>query len=99
MIPKEQDMLEVIQDNLARGRKCLIYTIYSDIRDTTARLKRLLGQADIKVAVMKSTVKADQREDWVYSKLDEGCKVIICNLELVKTRLDLLDFPTIYFIH
>lgn len=96
--PKERDMIEVVQDNLARGRKCLVYTIYSDTRDTTARLKFLLQQENIKAAVMKSSVKADEREDWVNDQLDAGADVIICNPELVKTGLDLLQFPTIYFM-
>lgn len=95
---KEADMLEVVQDNLRRGRKCLVYTVYSDTRDTTGRLKTLLLRHGIKAAVMKASVKADEREDWVSDQLDNGVQVIICNPELVKTGLDLLAFPTIYFM-
>lgn len=47
---------------------------------------------------MRSSVKADEREDWVADRLDDGCEVIICNPELVKTGLDLLAFPSIYFM-
>lgn len=96
--PKEADMLEVVRDNLKRGRKCLVYTVYSDTRDTTSRLKTILQQHGIKAAVMKSSVKADEREDWVSDQLDNGVQVVICNPELVKTGLDLLAFPTIYFM-
>ncbi|KLT73757.1 helicase [Neisseria arctica] len=96
--PKEADMLQVVKENLARGRKCLVYTVYSDTRDTTARLKHLLKINGVKAAVMKASVKADEREDWVADRLTEGVQVIICNPELVKTGLDLLEFPTIYFM-
>ena len=96
--PKEADMLEVVQNSLARGNKCLVYTVYSDTRDTTGRLKKLLQQYGIKAAVMKASVKADEREDWVADRLEEGVQVVICNPELVKTGLDLLAFPTIYFM-
>lgn len=96
--PKEADMLEVVKENLAKGRKCLVYTVYSDTKDTTGRLKTLLANEGIKASVLKASVKADEREDWVLSQLDKGCEVLICNPELVKTGLDLLQFPTIYFM-
>ena len=96
--PKEADMLAVVQENLAEGRKCLVYSTYTDRRDTTARLHKLLQAAGIKAAVMRASVKADEREDWVADRLDDGCEVIICNPELVKTGLDLLAFPSIYFM-
>lgn len=96
--PKEADLLEVVRGSLKRGRRCLVYTVYSDTRDTTGRLKQLLQRHGIKAAVMKATVKADEREDWVVDRLEEGCQVVICNPELVKTGLDLLAFPTIYFM-
>ncbi|HGM1734215.1 TPA: helicase-related protein, partial [Neisseria gonorrhoeae] len=88
----------VVKDSLAKGRKCLVYTVYTDTRDTTGRLKEIFKRHGIKAAVMKATVKADQREDWVEDQLASGVQVVICNPELVKTGLDLLAFPTIYFL-
>ena len=96
--PKEEDMLAVVRQSLAQGRRCLVYSTYTDTRDTTTRLQRILTDAGIRAAVMRATVKADEREDWVAARLDDGCQVIICNPELVKTGLDLLAFPTIYFM-
>lgn len=96
--PKEQDMIDIVLDNLANGRKCLIYSVYSDTKDTTTRLKNLLKLNGVKAAVLKASVKADAREDWVAEKLDQGYQALICNPELVKTGLDLLEFPTIYFM-
>ncbi|WP_051940699.1 DEAD/DEAH box helicase [Stenoxybacter acetivorans] len=96
--PKEADVLAVVQDALAKNRRVLVYTVYSDTRDTTARLKHLFERHGIKAAVLRASVKADQREDWVSERLDEGCQVVISNPELVKTGLDLLQFPTIYFM-
>lgn len=96
--PKEADMLEVVQASLAKGKKCLVYTVYTDTRDTTGRLQRLLKAHGIRAAVMRASVKADEREDWVETQLEKGVQVVICNPELVKTGLDLLAFPTIYFM-
>lgn len=96
--PKEADMLELVQEQLAKGRRCLVYSTYTDSRDTTSRLQAILKRHGIHAAVMRASVKADAREDWVNDRLDEGCQVVICNPELVKTGLDLLAFPTIYFM-
>ncbi len=37
-------------------------------------------------------------EDWVADQVERGIDVLITNPELVKTGLDLLDFPTIVFL-
>ena len=96
--PKEQDVLDLAEEELSQGRRMLVYTVYSDTRDTTSRLKALFKARGIKASVLKATVKAEEREDWVADQLDKGMQVLIANPELVKTGLDLLEFPTIYFL-
>lgn len=39
-----------------------------------------------------------KREDWICDQVERGVDVIITNPELVKTGLDLLDFPCIVFM-
>ncbi|HGB3474522.1 TPA: helicase-related protein, partial [Salmonella enterica subsp. diarizonae serovar 61:l,v:z35] len=78
--------------------KVLAYSTYSGTRDTTSRLKALLTQAGLKVAVLRTSVSPEQREDWVAEQVDRGIDVIVTNPELVKTGLDLLEFPTIVFL-
>ena len=63
---------------------------YTDTPCTTGRLKEIFKRHGIKAAVMKATVKADQREDWVEDRLAEGVQVVICNPELVKTGFGLV---------
>jgi len=77
------------------GRKMLAYTVYSRTRHAMARLKRILEQAGLKVAVLRATVETPKREDWILDQVDRGIDVLITNPDLVKTGLDLLDFPTI----
>lgn len=96
--PKEEELLEICKQEKAQGRKVLVYSIYSGTRDTTSRLKAMLSQAGFKATVMRASVKADQREEWVADKVERGIDVLICNPELVKTGLDLLEFPTIVFM-
>ena len=43
-------------------------------------------------------VDAAQREDWVADQVERGIDVLVTNPELVKTGLDLLEFPTIVFM-
>jgi superfamily II DNA or RNA helicase len=96
--PKEREMIEICRQEKAQGRKTLVYTVYTGTRDTTSRLKALLEQEGFKTAVLRASVEASRREDWIAEQLDRGIDVLITNPELVKTGLDLLEFPTIVFL-
>ncbi|MCC4589642.1 DEAD/DEAH box helicase [Xanthomonas campestris pv. cannae] len=98
VMPKEQELIDICRREKDLGRKTLVYTTYTGKRDTTARLKRLLELEGFKVAVLRATVDASRREDWIAEQVDRGVDVILTNPELVKTGLDLLDFPTIVFM-
>ena len=95
---KEEEMLSLCRKEKARGRKVLVYTTYTGKWDTMARMKRLLEEEGFKVAVLRSSVGTDKREDWILNQVDRGIDVLITNPELVKTGLDLLDFPTIVYM-
>ena len=96
--PKEEKLLAICREEKARGRRVLAYSVYSGTRDTTLRLKNLLEQHGFKAAVLRASVDASKREDWVLDQVDRGVDVIITNPELVKTGLDMLEFPTIVFM-
>jgi SNF2 family DNA or RNA helicase len=96
--PKEDKLIELCADEKALGRKVLVYSVYTGTRDTTARLKALLEARGFKVGVLRATVDAAKREDWIADQVERGVDVVITNPELVKTGLDLLDFPTIVFM-
>ncbi|SUO96749.1 DUF2958 domain-containing protein [Suttonella ornithocola] len=94
---KEQDIIDVCREEKAQRRKVIVYTTYTERFDTATRLKTLLTEAGLKAAVLRSTVSSDAREDWISDQVEKGIDVLITNPELVKTGLDLLSFPTIYF--
>jgi hypothetical protein len=96
--PKERALIDLCVREKRRGRRVLAYTVYSGTRDTTARLKALLEASGVKTAVLKASVDASRREDWVAEQVDRGIDALVCNQELVKTGLDLLEFPTIAFM-
>ena len=96
--PKEKRLVELCLAEKSKGRKSLVYTTYTGTRDLTSRLRLILAQAGLKVAVLKSSEPPEKREDWVMDKVDKGFDIVLTNPELVKTGLDLLDFPTIIFL-
>lgn len=96
--PKELELLRLVKAARDQGRKVLLYTVYTGVRDTATRLTALLRAEGFKVAVLKSTVPTDKREDWVFDQVERGCDVLLTHPDLVKTGLDLLEFPTIVFM-
>lgn len=98
VMPKEARLIELAREQKRRGRRVLAYTVYTGTRDTSVRLKSLLTQAGLKVAVLRAEVEAAKREDWLLEQVDRGVDVLITNPELVKTGLDLYDFPTIAYL-
>jgi hypothetical protein len=98
VMPKERELIDICKQEQSLGRKTLVYSVYTGTRDTTSRLKVLLEKEGFKVAVLRASVDACRREDWIAEQLDRGIEVLITNPELVKTGLDLLEFPTIVFL-
>jgi SNF2 family DNA or RNA helicase len=98
LMPKERKLVNLCKEEKAKGRRVLVYSIYTGRRDTTARLKKHLQAAGLRTEVMRSTVDPAQREDWILEKVDRGIDVLICHPDLVKTGLDLIEFPTIVYM-
>ncbi len=94
---KEAALLADIQAELKEGRRVQVFATFTGKHDVTGRLKTVLEREGLRVAVMRSTVATDAREQWYAARLAEGVQVVICHPRLVETGLDLLDFPTIYF--
>lgn len=96
--PKEADLIQICREEREARRRVMVFTTYTGGHDTATRLANLLKQAGLKAAVLRSNVDSDAREDWIAERVEQGIDVLICNPELVKTGLDLLAFPTLYFM-
>ena len=94
---KERRLLEEVKAELARGRRCQIYAVYTQKRDVTRRLERILSNEGIRVAVLTTEVPPESREGWYDRQTRSGVQAVICHPKLVQTGLDLIDFPTILF--
>lgn len=96
-IGPECRLLNEVQMELSRNRRCQIYVEYTNEHDVRARLAAVLEKHGIRVAILPSSVATDKREEWYASRLAEGVQVVICHPRLVATGLDLLAFPTMIF--
>ena len=97
MYAKEEALLADIRSEIVEGRRVQVFATFTGKHDVTGRLKTVLEREGLRVAVLRSTVATDVREQWYASRLAEGVQVVICHPRLVETGLDLLEFPTIYF--
>lgn len=98
---KEKELQKIIETELAQGRKCLVFTTYTNKRDCLPRLEWVTGQVPgARVQVIRSTtISTRKREAYVKEKLNhEGKNVLICHPELVETGLDLLECPTVIWM-
>src|SRR5579864_4406265 len=94
---KERKLIEEIKQELAEGRRCQVFAVYTQKHDVTARLQRILSNEGIRTAVLRASVDTSKREAWYARQVKDGVQVVICHPKLVETGLDLLDFPTIIF--
>ena len=94
---KERRLVDEIKKELAEGRRCQVYAVYTQKHDVTRRLERILTGEGIRTAVLRSNVDTSKREAWYARQIKQGIQVVISHPKLVETGLDLLDFPTIIF--
>jgi hypothetical protein len=86
-----------VKSELARGRRCQIYAVYTQKRDVTRRLERILTNEGVRVAILTTEVPPEAREAWYERQLRAGVQAVLCHPKLVQTGLDLIEFPTILF--
>ncbi len=94
---KERALIADVKEELRQGRRCQVYATYTGEKDVTLRLETVLRREGIRVAILRSSVPTDKREDWYDRQLKAGVEVVVCHPKLVETGLDLLAFPTLYF--
>ena len=95
---KERRLIEEIKSELANGRNVQVFAVYTQKRDVTRRLQELMRKEGIRAEVLTVDTPPEQREAWYERQLRNGMQVCICHPKLVQTGLDLLPFPTIFFV-
>lgn len=95
-LPKELELINTVTEEKAQGRKVLCYLTFTGKRDIRPRLQSILEERRFRVAVLDASVEPKKREAWVQSHCQD-VDVLLVNADLIKTGLDLYDFPTIIF--
>ena len=96
LLPKEEEFVNLVKAEKAAGRKVLCYLTFTNSRDMRPRLQKVLEAKKLRVGILDVSVEPKKREAWI-QKNAQDIDVLLCNAELVKTGLDLYDFPTIVF--
>jgi hypothetical protein len=94
---KERALITEVKAQLARGRKCQVFAVYTNKHDVIERLEGLFRNEGIRAATLRASVPTHKREAWYREQIRRGIDVAICHPKIVETGLDLLDFPTILF--
>jgi len=99
LLPKEEKLLEILSNEVAEGRKCLVCLEHTGTRDLIPDLVERMEQRGLRPFVLRAnTVSTEKREAWVKAKVGSGeYDVMVTNPNLIKTGLDLIEFPTIVF--
>ncbi|MBU6482543.1 MAG: hypothetical protein KGS09_18625, partial [Nitrospirae bacterium] len=95
LLPKEQDLIELVKQERAGGRRVLVYCTHTQTRDITKRLEQILQGAGLRSAILPATTAPERRMQWIDDRTAQGLDVLITNPRLVSTGLDLVDYPTL----
>ncbi len=95
---KEREMVRIVKENLAEDRGCIIHCFYTDKFGVHLRLKKVLEDFSIEnVAIMNPSIKQEERMAWLEEQNEKGVKVIITNMRLISTGLDIIPWSTNIF--
>jgi hypothetical protein len=95
--PKERRLIELVKAEVNAGRRCHSYAVYTQKRDVTRRLERILAQQGLRVAVLTADVPPEKREAWFNKRLQERVQVTISHPKLIETGIDLLSHNCLIF--
>ncbi|MCC6602212.1 MAG: hypothetical protein IT327_03320 [Anaerolineae bacterium] len=94
--PKEEQIIELCQQEKAQGRRVLLLCQQTDTLDIQPEWKAMLEAAGLKAAILRAA--PNKREEWVEKQVKAGVDVIITHPRKVETGIDLLDFPAIVWM-
>ncbi|WP_163338783.1 DEAD/DEAH box helicase [Desulfopila sp. IMCC35008] len=99
LLPKEEHLIKILQAEKQEGRKTAVFLEHTGTRDLLPTLTEKLTKHGISPLVLRSqAVKPEHREEWLKVQTATGLyDCLLANPNLVKTGLDLLEFPTIVF--
>ena len=94
--PKEAAILNLIKEELAQNRKCLLMLGQTNTLNIQPQWKAFFSQHNISSAILKGSPAV--REAWLRRQEEKGTQVIISHPKKVETGLDILGYPTIIWM-
>ena len=73
-IAKERRLIEEIKKELAEGRRCQVFAVYTQKHDVTARLQRILSNEGIRTAVLRASVDTSNGKPGMRDKSRKECR-------------------------
>ncbi len=95
-LPKESWLANFCRTEKLQNRKVLVYVRQTGKRDIQDHLLEALEGNGLRATVLSGNVDPRKREEWI-AKRAGRLDVLICNAELVKTGLDLIQFSSVVF--
>ncbi|MCL4502395.1 MAG: hypothetical protein M1438_11175 [Deltaproteobacteria bacterium] len=97
LLPKEQKLLDLVRAETAQGRKCLVCLEHTGKRDLIPTLTEKLRTLGIMPLVLRADNPPVAKREAFIRKMASRFQVMITNTNLIKTGLDLVEFPTLIF--
>jgi SNF2 family DNA or RNA helicase len=99
LLPKEEKLLDLVQNEVFQGRKCLVCLEHTGTRDLIPTLADRLEGVGLNPLILRANhPPVAEREKWIRAMMAGGnYDVMIANPNLIKTGLDLIEFPTLVF--
>lgn len=94
LLPKEQWLVNTAQQELAEGRRVLVYLRQTGTRDIRQRLVTVLQRAGVNAEVLPDGLEPRKREAWLNAHQPA---VLLVNPRKVATGLDLVQYQTVVF--
>jgi hypothetical protein len=89
---KERALIEEVKAQLARGRKCQVFAVYTNKHDVIERLEELFRNEGIRAATLRASVPTHRREARYCEQPRRGTDVAICRPKIVETGLDYVEY-------
>lgn len=105
MFPKERQIVQLVVDNVSRGRGVIIHFQQVQSRDARERYRTLLKDAGIHTDILKrGSARPADRMDWVREHIINPAEergqppVLLANMQLLKEGVDLIEFATMILV-
>jgi len=93
---KEQELIQLVKNELAEGRRCVVFNNYTGSYQMNERIRDILKENGVACEILDEP-NTDNRAELLADLEERGVPVVITNMKLVEVGLDLMYWPTIIY--